>query len=303
MARSSKRRKQLREGAKGRAQAVRRGKGVNWSPAWKAQWDALAPEQRWLNSCGLALVVGTMVLHGLGGVVHGQLSVFLFEGFEDLPGWVAVWGAASVWCLAAAWATYLAGRHLPSWGTVRCARWRLRAYLAAGALAGITLLLWLLSTPGMWGSLGIWPGLAPRSEWLLAPLPWAWPWVLPAANDSVQPWWLGTAAVGMALGLWFFGAGKRPRAGLACIGVGLLAIGLWALGGAAYHYVAGRGLAGVVEEVAALNLQSHPGQRNADTFLWLLSAWFLLALGALLMAGALHIPSAALQRSQQNPLR
>ncbi|MNV71461.1 hypothetical protein D3C71_1644830 [compost metagenome] len=61
--------------------------------------------------------------------------------------------------------------------------------------------------------------------------------------------------------------------------------------------MAGRGLAGVLEEVAALNLQSHPGQRNADTFLWLLIAWFLLALGALLMAWALHIPSAAPQRS------
>ena len=60
-------------------------------------------------------------------------------------------------------------------------------------------------------------------------------------------------------------------------------------------------VAGVVEEGAALNLQSHPGQRNADTFLWLLSAWFLLALGAVLMAGALHIPSAAAQRSPQAP--
>jgi hypothetical protein len=298
MARSSRRRKQLRESA--RTQSVRRGSGVDWAPAWKAQWDALAPEQRFLNSCGLALVVGTLVLHGLGGVVHGQLSLFLFEGFEDLHGWVAVWGAASVWCLAAAWATYLAGRHLPAWGPLRCARWRLRAYLASGVLAGISLLLWLLGTPGMWGSLGAWPGLAPRSEWLLAPLPWAWPWVLPVGSDGVQPWCLGAAALGVVCGLWFFGAGKQPRAGLACLGLALLAIGLWALGGAAFHYVAGRGLAGVVEEVAALNLQSHPGQRNADTFLWLLSAWFLLALGALVMAGALHIPQAALQRSQQN---
>lgn len=298
MSRSKKRRRQLREIAK--AQAERRGKGVARALAWQSDWEALAPEQRFLNSCGLALVVGCMVLHGLGGVVYGQLPVFLLEGFEDLPGWVAVWGSASLWCLAAAWATHMAGRHLPAWGAQRCARWRLRAYLASGTLAAISLLLWLLSTPGMWGALGVWPGAAPRSEWLLTPLPWAWPWVLPVASDGLQPWWLGSVGLGISLGLWFFGAGKRPRAGLACMGIAVLAIGMWALGGAAYHYVAGRGLAGVVEEVAALNLQSHPGQRNADTFLWLLCSWFLLALGALLMAGALHIPSAALQRSQQN---
>lgn len=296
MARSSRRRKNPREIA-AKAVPVRRGPGVNWTPALRAQWEALATEWRFMSSCGLALIVGTMLLHGLGGVVYGQLTVFMFEGFEDLPGWVAVWGAASVWCLAAAWATYLVGRHWPAMGAER---WRLRAYLGTAVLAGITLLLWLLSTPGMWGSLGVWPGLAPQSEWLLAPLPWAWEWLLPVARDDLQPWWMGAAVVVGGLSAWLLCVGQRPRAGLACMGLALIFIGLWALGGAAYHYVAGQGLAGVAEEVAALNLQSHPGQRNADTFLWLLCAWFLLALGALLMAGALHTPLAALQRSQQN---
>lgn len=300
MARSSRRRKHLRERDRAHAPVARHVTGMDWVPALKARWNAFAPQQRFLGTCGLSLVIGTLLLHGLGGVLYGQLTVFLFEGFEDLPGWVAVWGAASVWCLAAALATYLAKGLVPTLDALRWARWRLWAALAFAALAAISLLLWLLSTPGMWGSLATWPGAMPRSEWLLQPLPWAWPWVLPVASDFVQPWWLGIAVLGVAAGLWFFTAGKRPRAGLACLGVALLALGLWALGGAAYHYVAGRGLAGVVEEVAALNLQSHPGQRNADTFLWLLSAWFFLGWGALLMAGALHTPPTAPARSQQS---
>lgn len=300
MARSSRRRKNPRESA-AKAEPVRRSPGVSWTPALRAQWEALAPGRRFMGSCGLALVVGTLLLYGLGGVVYGQLTVFMFEGFEDLPGGVAVCGAASVWCLAAAWATCLAGRHWPAMASERCQRWRLRAYAATAVLAGITLLLWLLSAPGMWGALGAWPGLAPQSGWLLAPLPWAWEWVLALARDDLQLWWLCGAAVVGGLSAWCLCVGRRPRAGLACMALALIFIGLWALGGAAYHYVASRGLAGVVEEVAALNLQSHPGQRNADTFLWLLSAWFLLALGAVLMAGALHIPSAALQRSPQAP--
>ncbi|EJE54406.1 hypothetical protein PMI14_00702 [Acidovorax sp. CF316] len=299
MARSSKRRKQLRESAT-KAAPARRSPGMTWTPALRALWDALAPGRRYMGSGGLALVVGTMLLYGLGGMVYGQLTVFMFEGFEDLPGWVAVGGTASAWCLAAAWSSYLAGRHWPAMASERCQRWRLRAYAATAVLAGITLLLWLLSAPGMWGALGAWPGLAPQSEWLLAPLPWAWEWVLPLARDDLPPWWTGTAVVVGGLSAWFFFVGHRPRAGLACMGLALMFVGMWALGGAVYHYVAGRGLAGVLEEVAALNLQSHPGQRNADTFLWLLMAWFLLALGALLMAWASHIPSAALQRSQQD---
>lgn len=298
MARSSRRKKNPRESAT-KAAPVRRSPGVNWPPALRAQWDALAPERRFLGSCGLALIVGTMLLHGLGGVVYGQLTVFMFEGFEDLPGWVAVCGAASVWCLAAGWAAYLVARHWPAMGSERCERWRLRAYAATAVLAAITLLLWLLSAPGMWGAMGAWPGLAPQSEWLLAPLPWAWEWVLPAARDELQVWWLCGAVVVGGLSAWLLFVGRRPRAGLACMALALIAIGLWALGGAAYHYVASRGLAGVVEEVAALNLQSHPGQRNADTFLQLLCAWFLLALGGLIMAGALHTPLAELLRSRQ----
>lgn len=70
----------------------------------------------------------------------------------------------------------------------------------------------------------------------------------------------------------------------------------------AYHYVAGRGLAGVGDAAPVLKLQFHPGQRNAGTLLRLLRAWFLLTLGALVMAGALHITAEALARSLSPPL-
>ena len=85
------------------------------------------------------------------------------------------------------------------------------------------------------------------------------------------------------------------RAGL--YGHSAAGLRLWALGGAAYHYVAGRGFAGVADAIAVLNLQSHPGQRNADTLLWLVWAWFLLGLGALVMVVVLHTPSEKLQAS------
>ncbi len=288
----SSRRKSLRESA--RSAPVRTGANVDWA---RARWDALTPELKFVMSSSQVLLVGTMLLHGLSGPVYGQLSVFLAVGFAEMPGWVALWGATSVWCLAAAVATHLAERYLPSMGALRCARWRLQAYVAAAVLWGISLLLWLLSTPGMWGSLGVWPGLAPRSEWLLALLPWAWEWMLPAARDDVQRWWLGIALASILLSACCFERGRWPRTGLAFMATALLASGLWALGGAAYHYVAGRSFAGVTDVIAVLNLQSHPGQRNADTLLWLVWAWFLLGLGALVMVVVLHTPSEELQRS------
>ena len=287
VARSSRRRARLRQSASRRgAQPPAARPVAHWEPAWRA----LTAEQQFFNSCGLALVVGTLLLYGLGGAVYGRLPVFLAVGFEELPGWVAVWGGASAWCLAAAWATHLADRHLPRLDPLRMARWRWRAYAACAALLCVCVPLWVLGLLGVWGSLGLWQGFAPRSEWLLAPLPWAWPWMLSAARDDLHPWLLGTLLVGTCMALWCFRAQKHPRAGLFLMGLVLLAVGLWALGGAAYHYVAGRGLAGgVADAVAVLALQSRPGPRNADTFLWLLSAWFLLALGSLVTAGALHI--------------
>ena len=290
-----------------RAQAARRGPAVQRAPAWEGDWDALAPEQRFLNSCGFALALATIAAHALGGLVYGQLSLFVVVGLADLQGGVAAACAGAELALAAAWGTHLLLRHRHGMGAAgrRVARhlpqWRRRAYAAAALLACATVLLWLVAALRLWRSLAAWPGLAPHSEWLLAPLPWAWHWLLPAARDALQVWWIVGAVVAMCIGAWCFsGSRTSPRAGLACIGAALASIGFWALGGAAYHYAAVRSLApGVHDAALALARQSRPGHYNADTFLWWLSGASLMLLGALFIAGAARIPSAALARSFQ----
>ncbi|CAN7213350.1 hypothetical protein LJR129_000681 [Acidovorax sp. LjRoot129] len=288
------RRRQLRADARARAA---RGWAGSAGPA-------ITPEQQFLRSCALTLAAGTVALHALGALVYGQLSVFVLEGFADLRGRVAVCGAVAELALAVALASHLIDCDqrdgTPAVWSRRLLVWRGSAYVVFAALVPVTFVLSMVDRPSFSMDLPVqrWPGLGPQSEWLLTPLPWAWHWLLPAASDRLQGWWLAGAVLAFCLGVWCTaGTIKRWRTGYAFYGVALVLTGFWALGGAVYHYAAGRSLIAVQETPMLALLQARPGWYNADTLLWLLSAGSFTLAGVLFIAAAAYVPSAALARS------
>lgn len=288
------RRSQLR--AEARARAARGGA--------HSAGPVIAPEQQFLRTCAVALFAGTVALHALGALMYGQLSVFVLEGFADLRGRVAVCGAVAELALVAALGLNLIDRHKRA-GTTAVESHRLlvgqvSAYILFFVLAAVTFVLSMVDKPRFSMDLPPqrWPGLGPQSEWLLTPLPWAWHWLLPAASDRLQGWWLAGAVLAFCLGVWCTaGTTKRWRTGYAFYGIALVLTGFWALGGAVYHYTAGRGMIAVQEAAMVALLQARPGWYNADTFLWLLSGGSFTLAGVLFIAGAAYVPSAALART------
>ncbi|CAN7213061.1 hypothetical protein [Acidovorax sp. Leaf78] len=251
-----------------------------------------------------ALLAGTLALHALGALVYGQLSVFVLEGFADLRGRVAVCGAIAEAALAVGLASHVVDSRRPGsaaggWSS-RLLTWRGSAYILFAVLIPVTFVLSMVDRPRFSMDLPPqrWPGLGPQSEWLLTPLPWAWHWVLPVASDRFQVLSLAGAVLAGCLGVWCTaGATKRWRTGYAFYGAALVLTGFWALGGALYHYTAGRGLIAVQEPLMVALLKARPGWYNADTLLWLLSGGFFTLAGVLFIAGAVYVPSAALART------
>lgn len=251
-----------------------------------------------------ALLAGTLALHALGALVYGQLSVFVLEGFADLRGRVAVCGAIAEAALAAGIASQLLSGQRRD-GTAAPWAYRLlvgraSAYILFAVLVPVTFVLTMVDRPRFSMDLPPqrWPGLGSQSEWLLTPLPWAWHWLLPVASNLIQGWSVAAAVLAGCLGVWCTaGSTKRWRTGYAFYGLALVLTGFWALGGAVYHYSAGRGLIAAQEPALAALLQARPGWYNADTLLWLLSAGSFTLAGVLFIAGAAYVPAAALART------
>lgn len=278
------------------------GRSGQRSAAPQARDPGPSPEQGLLTDCWTAVVCFAMVVHALGALVYGRLSVFVLDGFADLHGRAALCGAAAEIALVCG---VLA--HRAAGSTQLGQRWpgplyrvRLSAYLGALLLAGVAAVLAWVDRPRIAVQFPVrWPGLAPQSDWLLSPLPWVWQWLLPVAQDRVQFWLLFGAFAALAAGaLCVSGTQKKPRAGLALFGMAFVGAGFWSLGGAVYHYVAARGLAQQVQDAAlAAVLQARPGQHNADTLLWYLSSASLTLAGVLFLATAVSLPGDRLDRA------
>ncbi len=261
-------------------------------------------EQLLLMLCAVVLLVGVMAVHALGALVYGQLSLFVLVGFVDLRGRTAVCaGAAEMAFVLGAALQFASGyRGFGERALSRLQTLRLSAYVLVIPLALVAVVLRWIDKPRIELKYPLgWPGLAPQSEWLLTPLPWVWQDILPVAHDRVGPWLLLAAMATGFVGVWCFAAAnKKPRLGLVFLGLASVTGGFWSLGGAAYHYVAGRGLANVHDAELAALLQARPGLYNADTLLWLLGAGSLTMAGALLLASAVFLPKPRPYSSTEN---
>jgi hypothetical protein len=250
----------------------------------KAAWTNASAEQRFFNSTGLGVTVAVMVAYALSGVVFGYLPVFVLEGFAMLQGVAAWMGAAGTTLLALGWATHLVQRHWSSASAAACTTFRQVCYVA---VATCVCLVVLAEVSGSALSRLRWSGLAPASEWLLAPLPWIWQQLLPLGLPKVTGRLFLAGGASLALAFLFLKIEWR-RAFMVFLGAAACIAGFYFLGDAALDYSAARGLPGAAPDYAK-ELKTNPGRYNAWNFLSWLGALACLAYGVLMVSMSLVI--------------
>jgi hypothetical protein len=252
-----------------------------------AAWTKASAEQRFFNSTGLGLTVAVLLAYALGGVVFGYLPVFVLEGFAVLQGMAAWLGAAGTTILAAGWATHLVQRHWSSASPTACTTFRHICYVAVATCVCVIVLAEV--SGGALSGLR-WGGLAPESEWLLAPLPWLWRELQPLGSSKVTGGLFLAGGTALAFSLLFLKGIKWHRGALFCLGAVACVAGFYFLGEAALDYGAARGLPGASPDYAK-ELKINPGRYNAWNFLTWLGALACLAYGVLMVSISLVIPA------------
>ena len=212
--------------------------------AANSHFGLLHPEQRFVNSAGLAALVLLLALYALCGLVFGVLPVFVLEGFMPMQGVLAVAGAVGSAALAFGWGTHLVQRHWSTASTHRSEALRQASYWISGAglaLAAVSVVavlvadLHFLARP---------LGLAPKAEWMLAPLPWLWPPAVVFARDAFVIRLIVAGAIFVVLFLLFHKLGWT-RCKMVFLGLVLWTAGLYFIGDGAYLYAAARALGGL----------------------------------------------------------
>jgi hypothetical protein len=258
-----------------------------------SHFGQLHPEQRFVNSAGLAALVLLLALYALCGWVFGVLPVFVLDGFLPLQGVPAVAGAVGSAALAFAWGTHLAQRHWSGASAKACEGMRQAAYWISGAgwaLAAVSVVvvivadLHFLARP---------LGLAPKAEWMLAPLPWVWPRAVVFARDAFVVRLIVAGAIFVVLFLLFHKL-AWTRCKMVFLGLVLWTAGLYFIGDGAYLYAAARALGGLRLPPLEQALQADPGLHNAWTWLAWWGGWTSVAFGTLVLAGALFLPRSTL---------
>lgn len=225
-----------------------------------------------------------MLVYALSGAVFGHLPFFLPDGFALLQGTAAWLGAAGTTALALAWATPLVQRRWSSASPDTCTTFRYICYVGMATCWCLSVIAEVFGVPP-----GLrWSGLAPASEWLLAPLPWVWRELLGLTSPKVTEKLFFFGGVAIAFALLFIKGTKWPRGALFFMGAAACIAGFYFLGDAAFDYGAARGLPGV--SAAYVNeLKVNPGHYNAWNFLSWLGALACLVHGAIMISRSLLI--------------
>jgi|GEM_PF-821624 len=253
----------------------------------KAAWTKAGAQQRFFNSTGLGLTVVVMLAYALSGVLFGYLPVFVLEGFAVLQGMAAWLGAAGTTLLALGWATHLVQRHWATASPAACTTFRHICYVAVATCVCVIV---LAEVSGGALSKLRWSGLAPRSEWLFAPLPWLWHELQPLGSDKVTGRLFIAGGATFALAFLFLKGFKWPRVFMFFLGATACIAGFYFLGDAALDYGAARGLPGASPDYAK-ELTTNPGRYNAWNFLSWLGALACLAYGVLMVSISLAVPA------------
>lgn len=254
----------------------------------------------WLFRMAAIACVPILLVYAVAGGVYGHLPMLTPGGFIDMPGacaWLMAVASFALALVAVDWLTVgevppsarvprsvttthtiwlapgkplrqvHAKTALPPETPSSSSHQRLRncgllvaAIAIASALVGrgmLALGMQAFAAPG---------GLAPRAEWLLYPLQWVWPWLLPLDRD---PFVLGS--IGIGLGLFALAQllswRKVKGAWLPFLLIVPVLVALNHLGSAAYDFAAARGLGGLNDAALVQELARDPGRHNAFTFL------------------------------------
>jgi hypothetical protein len=264
-------------------------------PVWQARaadghWAALLPQQQLLNSGALAVFTWLLLLYAMSGLVFGYLPFFLLAGFVPLQGVPAVLASIASLGMSAAMGTHLVQRHWSTANAQRCASIRRQAWYFAGICMALGVCALMLAMLGDVHVLNRRVALHPEADWMLSPLPWLWPHVLPLARERVVT---GMLVVGLLLVVLMMGFMKLNwvRPAFICFGIVLCLAGAYFLGDSALGYAGSRGVAPIAMPVAVGEWRADPGLFNAG--LWL--AWWggacTLVFGVLMLAACLILPA------------
>jgi hypothetical protein len=258
-------------------------------------WYTAHPEQQLVNSGFLLVCAWVTFLYGVSGLVFGYLPVFVLDGFLPLQGVPAVFVAAGSIAMGTAMGSHVVQRHWSTASAQSCAAIRRRAWKLAGGSLALGIALMFLVLFGNLHALARPVAVQPDAEWMLAPLPWAWPHALPLARQKVSTF-LMVAGFAAGLAMLLFIKLQWTRLAFICMALVLLAAGAYFVGDSAYGYAATRSLAGIRDLEEAAAWRANPGLANA----WLWLAWWggatALAAGVLMLTASLRLPQDVVDR-------
>ncbi|WP_231402440.1 hypothetical protein [Caenimonas aquaedulcis] len=255
-----------------------------------SHFRSLLPDQRFLNSCGLATFCCVLAAYSVAGILYGQLPFFVLSGFIDLDGIAALLASLGSGAWAAGAASHLWQRHWSGAQTDNCVAFRRACYRVCWitwALAVVVIVL------GFWEVFHLrrpW-GVSPSSEWPLAPLPWVWHYGLRFASNGYVVRLLVLGAGAITLFLLLARLRVLPRVIFALMAAVLALAGSYFIGDASYWYAAARDMGPVSDPDLRAALAANPGLYNAHTFVRLWSGLLALSVSALLLAGAIFLPA------------
>ncbi|MBI5277480.1 MAG: hypothetical protein HY854_13575 [Burkholderiales bacterium] len=253
----------------------------------------MLPTQRFLNTAALACLATCLAGYAMAGIVFGFLPFFVLEGFAELSGIPALF--VSLGCAALALVLANAALLMHRYGlsaTAEQGRGFRRLCAIAGAVCwAIALLAEFGGPPSVVRPIG----LAPRAEWLLAPLPWVWRAFLHLGDDRMLARLLIPAFLAFLLALLLQKKLPLPRVALGLYGLVFSLVAMPFLGNASYSYAAARNLGGLGSPERMAELQQVPGLYNAWTF----CAWWAgmtgLFLSAVVIAASFLLPPHAMR--------
>lgn len=281
---------------------------MNWlSRASSGLFESSAhDDHRLLVRLALGCAVPILLAYGLAGLVYGHLAMLTPAGFLGMPGASAWLTATAGFALAFAIVHWLVVEPVPAaplaprFTLTTHTIWRapgqplrqvqLRTALPPApsgrmrtpSLQGILLLVAVIAAlsalvGAAMQSLGMSAftrpriGMAPRSEWLLWPLPHVWRWLLPLSRDYIVTALalMGGALIALSAALEKF----KVRGAWVPVGVVVpILVALASLGSAAYDFAVARGLGTLRDADVVQALATDPGRHNAYTFISLWTA-------------------------------
>lgn len=237
-----------------------------WTTLWGYFESYREDDRRLLTGLAFAFAVPILMAYGAAGFVYGHLEMLTPLGFISLHGasaWLAAMASFSL-AIFTVRGLFVSPQHRP-----RARSLQIKLLLLAVIATLCALIFSAFQSSSTSAFTG--PGIAPRSEWLLLPLPYVWRWLLPLSRDFMGSAFFLVGGVVVVFSVVL----DRSRVRGAWMPVGAvvpLLVAFAYLGSAAYDYAAARGLGALHDTDAMQAFAANPGRHNVHTFISLWTA-------------------------------